>query len=135
MRLNRRQLRRLIEATLKVDNEDQARKELIKTYKWFAGEVVDAIGADSWPIVAKDDYYLSGFDKSGKDNRHVRIISKGTKFDNIISKPSGAEVLAEINFPLPRLYDYFISEIKSGGYEKYVKIDSNISQLFKSLDS
>ena len=98
MRLNRTQIRRLIESVInEQDNpgskfassvkkgaqnksaadKQKATQELQKTYDWFVDVVFPAIENNKWPIVADDDY---AFMTSLFDNFYI---GKGTSWSNI----------------------------------------------------
>jgi len=100
MKLNRRDLRRLIESVINEENpgskfaaaekkgeknksdafKQKATQELQKTYDWFIDVVFPAIESDKWPIVADDDYHTV---------IHLgnRMIPKGSSFKSLKDTP------------------------------------------------
>ena len=86
MKLNRRDLRRLIESVINEENpgskfaaaekkgkqnksatnKQKATQELQKTYDWFVDTVFPAIENDEWPIKVDDKYYTYAWDARGQ---------------------------------------------------------------------
>ena len=112
MKLNRRDLRRLIESVINEENpgskfaaaekkgeknksdalRQEATQELQKTYDWFIDTVFPAIESDKWPIVADDNYgYITTIDLPNTRGNFgpydLEYVEKGTRWESLDSFP------------------------------------------------
>jgi hypothetical protein len=141
MKLNRRQLRRLIESTINEENpgskfgsavkkgkqnkdaafKKKASKAFQDTYDWFVRVVFPSIEDDNWPIVADQNY--AWWDSLFDDH----YIAKGTKWTSLQDRakltPGDKPTARSMRAKLSEIYNDLERTVSDGDYRVAMQSD------------